>query len=193
MGQERSVHREEGRSPRLQEGENGSEDRPMRKKPRRRSSRGKRAAGTSGTAAGRGGIEAGSPPPGRRAREGKYPSDLVHTSLTRRGTNRTGGKDRRVKFGRRVAVVAETAREAKTAAAALLARAPESTLAPGLARGLPRESLRAVARHPPRDTRIGCARTLVSRPRGRAASLACASRRQRRCHGGLREAATARS
>jgi hypothetical protein len=60
----------------------------------------------------------------------------VHASLTRRGTNRTGEKDRR---GERsaafaavaaVAVVAETDREARSAAAALLERAPESLLAP---------------------------------------------------------------
>jgi hypothetical protein len=58
----------------------------------------------------------------------------VHASLTRRGSNRIGEKDRQAErpsaAGAAVAVVAETVREAKTAVSALRARVPSAGLAP---------------------------------------------------------------
>jgi hypothetical protein len=53
----------------------------------------------------------------------------VHASVTRRGTNRIGGKDRRP-VPAPVAVVAASAGEAEAAASAILARSPGARLVP---------------------------------------------------------------
>ncbi len=53
----------------------------------------------------------------------------MHVSLTRRGTDRIGGKDRRP-LPTPVAVVAASAGEAEDAASALLSRSPGATLVP---------------------------------------------------------------
>ena len=53
----------------------------------------------------------------------------MHVSVTRGGTNRIGGKDRRL-VPSPVAVVAASAGEAEAAASAILARAPGATLVP---------------------------------------------------------------